>query len=918
VTATEPIGRDAEVARLVQMVRQPRDLGLSVALVTGASGVGRSTVLAAVAAAFDGPVCRVVALPWEASRSGALLDQLVGSADVDPDPLVAARDLRERLVTAGGGAGHGDSPVLVVVDDADLADAASVEVLGSLVRHERDAPIRLLLSAEPGAAGVVDLADLVVELVPLSAESVEKVAARQGISLSPWVAERLRRHTFGLPGPLTELLAEVEPSTWDNPPVNLPAPRSVATWVAERIEHLEPPARALVEASALLELDHSLALTTAVAAPAPPPASGRGAEVHGDPSVQTPHTDDGAGLWAAVDAAVASGLVRLEGPAGAPQLVAVNPMVRAAVRASLGPAAAARLHLRAAQFATEPTVALVHRVAASIGPDARLAHELEVAAESLAAQGVWGMTARLLVDASRLSDDRRERELRLTRAVDALVGAGDVGEAMSLLPEVEGLRETPLRDAVLGYLAILRGRGSDAAVQLGRAWDIVNAQREPGVAALICQRFVLDSLCRGAYTDLVTWADRASDFVGPDDPAVVEAAAIRGLGLVGKGELEGAHAAYDDLVARVTHGAQAQRVQLGLGWLQLATDDVTGARAALERAVPLRREGGSTRISLWARAWLARAQFRSGEWDAAVRTATQGRELVRRSGIVLTGPLCDWTLVQVHVLRGDDAAAQAALRDAEAAAQDYATMRVPTLLARAAYADAHSDHERVVAALTPLTTPELAEAVAEPGWWPWVELLSTALVSLGRLDEAAQLLGRHEERVVASGHRSAVARLARARGRLLAARGELDAARESFDAAMTALEGLPLRVERAHTQFAYGQVLRRAGKRGEADPLLTAARDGYAAIGAVVLVARCERELKAGGVNATRGERTPLDLTPQERAVAELVAQGRSNREVADELFVSTKTVQYHLTRVYGKLGVRSRTELAAQWNSDG
>lgn len=119
-------------------------------------------------------------------------------------------------------------------------------------------------------------------------------------------------------------------------------------------------------------------------------------------------------------------------------------------------------------------------------------------------------------------------------------------------------------------------------------------------------------------------------------------------------------------------------------------------------------------------------------------------------------------------------------------------------------------------------------------------------------------------------------------------------------------------------------MLRRAGKRGDADPLLTAARDGYAAIGARACVERCERELRAGGVRGgrsvpegARAERAPTDLTPQERAVADLVAQGRSNREAADVLFLSTKTVQYHLTRIYAKLGVRSRTELAAQWDPD-
>lgn len=105
--------------------------------------------------------------------------------------------------------------------------------------------------------------------------------------------------------------------------------------------------------------------------------------------------------------------------------------------------------------------------------------------------------------------------------------------------------------------------------------------------------------------------------------------------------------------------------------------------------------------------------------------------------------------------------------------------------------------------------------------------------------------------------------------------------------------------------------MRRLGRRARADVVLTAARDGFAAMGATTYVERCDRELKAGGVHLARsGSR----LTPQEEAVSRLVAQGWSNKEVAAELFLSGKTVQYHLTRVYAKLGIRSRTELAARY----
>jgi DNA-binding CsgD family transcriptional regulator len=229
-------------------------------------------------------------------------------------------------------------------------------------------------------------------------------------------------------------------------------------------------------------------------------------------------------------------------------------------------------------------------------------------------------------------------------------------------------------------------------------------------------------------------------------------------------------------------------------------------------------------------------------------------------------------------------------------------------------AEARADYSGVVRALEPLRQPWAGAGVDEPGAWPWPDVYANALVVEGRYDDADAFLRPHEALALERGHRSATARLGYARGRLLGAQGDLHAARESFERSRALLADTPLRWDRARVSFAYGQTLRRAGKRREADAVMVTARDLYAALGATTYVARCDRELKAGGVHVARGAEQPVDaLTPQEEAVAELVASGLSNREVAAELFVSMKTVQYHLTRIYAKLGVRSRTELAVQ-----
>lgn len=606
-----------------------------------------------------------------------------------------------------------------------------------------------------------------------------------------------------------------------------------------------------------------------------------------------------------------NGLVSVTGT-GSAWVSPVDPMVRAAVLATLGRDTAAVAHHRAAALVDDPVRRLRHLVAATPMPDSTLADELEATAAARADVGGWADTASLLADASRLTEDRLTRERRLTRAVDALVGAGEALSAAALAPEVESLRETPLRNAVLGYLAVVRGRATEAETRLGRAWDLVNAEREPDVAAMICQRHVLHSLARCRGTDLVAWADRALGLVEPDSPAAIESVAIRGLGLGATGRHDEALAEYRALGEQVRHGAQTQRVVMGRGWLELSMDLVEDARTDLESGVPTTFLGGSTRISLWARAWLARIRFLTGDWDAAVRTVREGQAIIDRSGMLLVRPLLQWTAVQIHSLRGQWGAAEQAARLAEAGPREYEIMRVPSCLARAQLAEARADYAGVLRALAPLVQPWARDCVDEPGTWPWADVYANALVLEGRLDEAEDFLAPHEELARARHHRSTMARIGYARGRLLGAREDITAATEAFEKSLDLLGELPLRYDRARVNFAYGQTLRRAGKRREADVVITAARDGYLALGAGTYVARCDRELKAGGVHVARSERAADELTPQEEAVAQLVVRGLSNKEAAAELFLSTKTVQYHLTRIYMKLGVRSRTELAA------
>jgi DNA-binding CsgD family transcriptional regulator len=241
-------------------------------------------------------------------------------------------------------------------------------------------------------------------------------------------------------------------------------------------------------------------------------------------------------------------------------------------------------------------------------------------------------------------------------------------------------------------------------------------------------------------------------------------------------------------------------------------------------------------------------------------------------------------------------------------------MTVPALLARAHVAEAASDYPAVVRHLAALATRTPRGGLDEPGFWPWHDVYASALVVTGRLSEAAAFLAPHEATVRRRGHRSATARLGYVRGRLLAARGDLLGAEEAFEGARAQLAALPMPYERARVDFAHGTTLRRAGRRRDAAALLSTARQSFAALGAQVYVERCDRELKTGRPAPRTAGPGAENLTEQERTVATLVATGLTNKEVAASMLLSVKTVQFHLTRVYAKLGVRSRSELAARF----
>ena len=397
-------------------------------------------------------------------------------------------------------------------------------------------------------------------------------------------------------------------------------------------------------------------------------------------------------------------------------------------------------------------------------------------------------------------------------------------------------------------------------------------------------------------------------------PSAVEAHTLIGLGLGAAGRVEDADAAYRRTLEALDSGAQRQRALMGHGWLELAWDRPQQAIQDFQAAIPQSHWQGSSRVALWASGWLGRAYLEVGDWDSALSVVSRATEMLDRTGMDLIAPLVHWTGAEISAHRGLPAAADWHVAQSLAVSSEYLITRLPTAMARAQVAQTGADADALLHALEPIANADRPSSVDEPGFWPWQDAWAVALVLKGRLVEADAFLRPHEERAAEKGRHSQMARLAAARGQLQSQQGDIDAATASFEQALEQIEDLPFHYLRTRINYAYGLSLRRAGKRRNAGVVLRRALDGFTNLGAATYVDRCRRELQAGGAGGSlrSGSFDVETLTPQEQAVARLVAQGLSNADTARELFISVKTVQFHLTRVYSKLGLRSRTELAA------
>ncbi len=803
-----------------------------------------------------------------------VLDQLLrqAGAAVPPGQLEAGARLLDVLNEL-----QSEGPAVVVVDDAQWADEPSLRALLFAVRRLVADRVLVLLVVRDGEGtrlpeGLRKTAGTRLLLDPLAVGELHELAESVGVAISGRGARRLHEHSGGSPLHARALLAEVPARTWEDADATLPAPGSLAELVAARLCACGESSVRLLEAAAVLGQSSPLA------------TAARMAEV-----------DD---AFAAVEAPAGIDLVALgQGPLG-PELHFTHPLIRAAVYQGLSPLRRARLHAVAAGLVEDEWAVLNHRVAASAGPDGGLATELEGLAERCAGERRWPRACTCLVAAARLSASRADRERRLLAAVEAAMYAGDNPRARALAAETDGLLPTAELNSALAYVAIGDGRHEEAESRLQRAWEACGSDH--ALAARIAERRAFLAIVRLQGAAAVEWAERSRALRADGQTAWSLA-----LGLYYTGRRAEARALVDEEARR---GVPLNSMK---GGLLLADDELDAARDAFA-GMPHAVTAGSLVIAARALAKQAQLEHAAGRWEETVVLAARATAIADEADEVAAQAVAGWASVLVPAARGDFAACERVLGNLAGLDASFEAHVAAIRLAHAVVAGARRDPAGVIEALAPLLALEQRDAIDDPGHWPWPHLYAGALVELGRLGEAEAFLDRYEQIAADRGARLMRARLARVRAALALARDEHAEAEAAFEAAAEALPaGMPY--ERALTDFAHGRLLRRAGRRRDAAAHLSAARDTFAALDAGPLLERCTRELDACGLTPIKrgpdADRTRL--TPQEQSIARLAATGLSNREIAAELLLSVKTVERHLTHVYRKLGVGSRSELS-------
>ncbi len=778
--------------------------------------------------------------------------------------------------------------LVCVVDDAQWIDRESLEALSFVARRLEADRIGLLFGVRDPSlvSGVLDgLPTLTVEGLP-AAEALELLSASLEFAVEPETARRIVEATNGCPLALVELATGLtEAQLRGGQPFDdaLPIGRQLEDHFLRQVRELDPNAQLFLLVAA--------------------------AESSGDLALVRRAAFDLGADADAEDAALASGLVALR-----PDVVFRHPLVRTAVYGGAPKALRSRVHEKLAALIdrTDPERRVRHLAAAAREPDEALAAELELAGGRAAQRGGYAAEASVLLEAATLSPSPEQRARRLLRAASAAFNAGLPQRAEALLEQARGGLTDPFLKAEAMRL--------DGRLRVPLADPPSAPQRLYAAAKMLLPLDV--QLARGAFLEALETCFVAQHFTIGVSPEEIARAA---LATSNESLPDGAA----DLVLD--------------GTANLFVSNFPEAMEALRRAMPVLREGSISRDELvrWFNlvlalanelsddttynAWVdlveqqarvdgalivlqfamlgrAAIETRAGRFTAAERAYDEAVDITRIIGgfpefyELLKADLFAW--------RGEEQEARAAastLRDlasgiGSAAAVNLADIAVATLdLGLGRYADALRAVEPVVAHNMPgwtcLALPIAIEGAARSG----------------QPDRAAQYLDQLCVRATASGTDWALGQLARCRALLAGP----DAERDHLEA-IELLTRTSLVTELARAHLEYGEWLRRENRRVDARVELRIAHELFSSMGADAFASRARAELLATG-QRVHGHSIDArqELTVQEAQAARHAIRGATNAEIAAQMFISSNTVDYHLRKVYRKLGISSRRELA-------
>ena len=894
------VDRETELRTLHDAYLQAAIGHPQVMVLDGDAGMGKTTLVDRFVAEL--PAVRLLRASGDEAESHvpfATADQLLRGSAGHGGALGAARHVAIGLQLLELLSADVDEPTCVVVDDAHLADSASLQALRFAARrlaHSRVLVVLVVrgradealpegwlkLAAGPGGG--------VLTVGPLTPANISELGWALGVEMTLEAAGRLWEHTAGSPLHVRAVLRELpDDDAWQHEERPLPVPRSYAQLVRRRLGRCPADAVALMEAAAVLGFRPSWPVLVRLA------------------GLERP--------LEALDEAIDSGLLRLHDAGAGMSVEFAHPLTRAAIYDALSTSRRSALNTLAAAVADDPGAALRHRVEAATVADDALVGELEAHAHAEIARGAWSSAVSSLLAASRLSPGAADRERWALEALEAMMYSGD-GAAARRLAERIGFADGPRRDSVLAYLAIFAGDVEAATEMLNRAWARRALAHDDRLSATIAQRsaFLATSRLRGR--EAIEWSERAIALSAGDPATGLLVAPSLALGLSFTGEREKAHASLDRWLedpAAPRHAAGFVLLALK-GFLRLAEGDLRAARTAFETSVAESLERGLLVVAALSLSGLARVEYQAGGWDGAVVAGERAIALAVESEDRWVIGLAHWAASQVPAARGDWPVAAAHVR---AIAEQSPTFERHIAVAAIAAAELAAAQERpadVLQALEPLERMPECDGVDDAAFLPWQHLKAHALVDLGRHTAAKRFISGAAAIADARANPLLAARLAHARAKLDFAQRRADAAAAGLRAARARIEPLAMPYEQAVIELAHGQVLRRLGERRAAASSLIAARERLSVLQAEPALHRCEVELAACGLApAARKTRDYTRLTPQELAVARLVVSGMTNREVAEELMLSTKTVEFHVSNVYTKVGVRTRSELRAR-----